>query len=160
MSAFQWVKSVGLGIAGMIFLTAIIGAMVAGHKAGLIYNTFPLMDGKLIPSEAWFYEPWWANLYDNPATIQWLHRVVATITATSAIWLGICAVKWQLPNNLIFSAMLLIITAITQYALGIATIILEVPIALGVIHQATAFILFSIAIYMSFSAKQYMERYS
>ena len=66
-----------LVVAGTVFLMALSGGFVAGLRAGHAYNTFPLMNGQLIPSEAFMLDPWWSNLFWNVATVQLVHRSIS-----------------------------------------------------------------------------------
>ena len=118
-------------ITGLFTVTVIYGAWVAGLKAGLMYNTFPTMDGQWIPSEILVMRPWWHNLSENHATVQWLHRVLALTTATLAI------IFWW--NNRRYTASKWVALAfVTQASLGVITLLMHVPITLGALHQAGA----------------------
>ena len=112
-------------------LTILYGAWVAGLKAGLIYNTFPMMDGQWIPSEIWTLRPWWRNLCENHATVQWLHRLLAMTTV------GLGLIFW-LKTRRQWTSQWIAIAVMLQASLGIATLIMHVPVILGVMHQAGA----------------------
>lgn len=131
----------------LVFLQVVSGAFVAGLHAGLIYNTFPLMDGHLIPRGIASMEPWYKNLLENITTVQFIHRLFALIVTFSIVTLWIKAQfdKYYIPikNSINFLMIMLII----QLTLGIATLILQVPIPLASLHQAGAMVLFSISIY-------------
>ncbi len=119
----------------LVSLTIFYGALVAGHKAGFIYNTFPLMEGQWIPSE-WFYlKPLWLNFFENAATIQFIHRQLAylvLISASLGIWM-----RWISP----WYGMVLAV----QLLLGVLTLLYNVPVFLGTLHQGWALIVFSVA---------------
>lgn len=139
--------------AGAIFLTIISGAFVAGMKAGLIYNTFPLMGGSLAPSEYAHMTPFWLNWFENPAAIQFNHRLLA-----SATFLTIAALWWRCrkarPNRAGLVAVTILMTvACVQYALGILTLLTNVPLPLAATHQAVAALLFVSAIGTVFSLR-------
>ncbi|HET8657042.1 MAG TPA: COX15/CtaA family protein [Longimicrobiaceae bacterium] len=128
-----------VGLLGGLLLTQILGgALVAGLRAGRIFNTFPLMGGRLAPPGAWRLRPVLLNLVENPATVQWTHRVIGTllVLAALAVFLlyrraGAGSVARRLSAT--FTALVLL-----QYGLGIATLLHGVPVALGAVHQATA----------------------
>jgi len=126
-------------------LTILWGAFVAGHKAGLLYNTFPLMAGRLVPEGLLGLEPMWRNLFENPTTVQFLHRWLALTTLTWII--GLLALSRKHARKQVLTAVparligLVAGLATTQVALGISTLLLYVPVALGVLHQAVAVML-------------------
>ncbi|MGZ5032925.1 MAG: COX15/CtaA family protein [Usitatibacter sp.] len=130
----------------LTFVMALTGALVAGIRAGFAYNTWPLMDGHFIPPEILEIEPWWANLLYNMATVQFIHRVLAVIVAVvvADLWLS---VRHEPPNRRarIWSHLLLA-AAVLQISVGIATLLLRVPLALAALHQAGAMIVFTCAI--------------
>ena len=71
----------GLGwLLGLLALTLLSGGFVAGLNAGLVYNTYPLMDGRLVPDGYWFQDPWYLNPFENLAAVQFNHRLLATLT--------------------------------------------------------------------------------
>lgn len=130
----------------ILSLQVIWGAFVAGMHAGHIYNTFPKMHQFWIPPELWLMEPLMINVVENMVTVQWIHRVLATVLLVMAIgmWIRSYQFKTAFSTKMwilsIFSVLLL------QYAIGVFTLILHVPISLGVIHQAVAMILFGVVI--------------
>jgi cytochrome c oxidase assembly protein subunit 15 len=129
-----------------VFLMVLSGALVAGIRAGFAYNTWPLMDGKLIPDEILLVEPWYANIAYNMATVQFIHRVVAIAVALIAIGL-VFDVRREPPNpRARFWSWVVVAAALTQVGLGISTLLLRVPLNLAVLHQAGAVIVFSCAI--------------
>ena len=139
---FQSLKNPSLLITLMlIVLTICYGAFVAGMKAGLIYNTFPLMGETFIPSEILFHTPWYENFLTNPVTVQFTHRILAVITLGS-IWLyGIGTLKNK-PSDLERKWIIgLLGWSLIQVILGISTLVLQVPYDLAVAHQAGALIL-------------------
>ncbi|MBN9343883.1 MAG: hypothetical protein BGO76_00715 [Caedibacter sp. 38-128] len=116
----------------LISLTILFGGLVAGHKAGLIYNTFPLMGKSWIPEELFFEAPWWKDLIHNPVSIQFVHRLLAIITL---LFLGFLALQRQGFYRVVFAL------AILQAGLGISTLLLHVPVFLATSHQAIAIVL-------------------
>lgn len=118
----------------LIFVTAGSGALVAGMRAGKIYNTFPLMAGQLVPPGYGQLSPAWLNAFENPAAVQFNHRLLATTTFVIAVVLW--AVMRRTTNKRLAARMKLVLSAaLLQLSLGIATLLLAVPVALGVAHQ-------------------------
>ena len=133
-------------LCAMVGLTIAAGGFVAGLRAGLIYNSFPLMDGRVVPESYLALQPLWRNLTENAAAVQFDHRLLATLTA--ALALG-CA-KYGLrrcrePGQRAALWALAAVVAL-QYALGVATLLLMVPLALGTLHQAAAVLLLTAAL--------------
>ena len=125
--------------------TAASGAFVAGLRAGRIYNTFPLMDGRLVPAGYGQLTPWWRNLFENPSAVQFDHRAIAMVTFALAIWVWYRGRKSS--NHRLARAVRLVLgAAVLQVALGIATLLLAVPVTLGVAHQGGAVLLFTAAL--------------
>ena len=119
-------------------LTMLAGGFVAGTRAGFTWNSFPLMDGSLLPPGGLDLAPWWRNLTANLATVQWNHRVLATLALLAAAGAALAA-RRHLPLGRARGAVTLFAgTVLLQYALGIATLLHAVPVALGTLHQAVA----------------------
>jgi cytochrome c oxidase assembly protein subunit 15 len=142
------------GMLALVFLQVLAGALVAGIHAGKAYNTFPLMDGHFIPPDIAVLEPWWANLAYNMATTQFTHRILAIAVALMAIgvWFD---VRRDLPNpRARFWSTMLVIAVAAQFGLGVATLLAGVPVNLGVLHQAGAVIVFSVALALRHSLRE------
>jgi len=152
--AVRALKHQGMIVMGCVLVTVVMGAFVAGHKAGLIYNSFPLMGEGIVPSELGFYTPWWKDLTENPATIQFIHRVLATLTAGIATLYVLTSLSKPLPSALKTGLMLTGFVVLTQYALGILTLLLQVPVHLGATHQGVALLLFGAVLYVIASARR------
>ncbi|WP_149539520.1 COX15/CtaA family protein [Siccirubricoccus phaeus] len=122
----------------LVLAAMLAGGFVAGLRAGLDYNTFPLMDGRLVPEGYARLSPFWRNLTENIPAVQFNHRLLATLAGLAA--LGAAQAAWRhLPPGRARSACLLLGAAVClQYGLGIATLLLVVPVWLGTLHQATA----------------------
>jgi cytochrome c oxidase assembly protein subunit 15 len=130
----------GLAV-GLISLTIAAGGFVAGLHAGLIYNSFPLMDGQLVPDGYAQLQPFWRNWLENIAAVQFNHRVLATLAFLAAI-LAALTIRRTTPR----AATALAGAALLQYGLGIATLLMVVPIPAAIMHQATAVLLLTAAI--------------
>jgi cytochrome c oxidase assembly protein subunit 15 len=131
---------------GLVGLTIVAGGFVAGLKAGLIYNTFPLMDGSLVPEGYAALRPFLRNLTENLAAVQFDHRLLATLTA--AVTLGTVGYGMaRRPSGAGRRALVALGAAVlVQYALGVTTLLLVVPVALGALHQAVAILLLTAAL--------------
>ena len=143
-----------VAMTSLITLTVISGGFVAGLKAGKVYNTFPMMGEYWIPPGAMALDPWWKNLFDNVATVQFDHRVLAitTFTLIVAFWLRIP--KDDLPGRARKGVNALLHTGILQVALGIATLLLVVPIPLAAAHQGVAMVLFTVALFLTHALRR------
>ena len=134
-------------VAALVFVMALTGGFVAGIRAGFAYNTFPLMNGSLVPPEIFMIEPWWRNFFWNMATVQFDHRLLAWALAflVPALW-------WKLrttagiPDRARGGGNLLLVLLALQVALGIATLLLVVPVPLAAAHQAGAVLVFAAAL--------------
>lgn len=132
-------------VLSLILVQIVFGAFVAGLKSGFSYNTFPLMEGELFPSHTIGYISW-SNVLDNGVAVQFIHRWFALLV------LGIIMLFWYRSRRNQTNAIakriirLLLLTGMAQVALGIATLLLAVPVTLGVLHQLVAVVLFGLAV--------------
>ena len=129
----------------LVFLMALSGGMVAGLRAGSAYQTFPLMNGHLVPPEVLMLEPWWHNFLYNMATVQVVHR-----TFFWALCLLVPLAWWRMRHTP--AASVLLAAFVLQGALGIATLLLGVPVGLGAAHQGGAVVLLAAALWNAHSA--------
>ena len=132
----------------LVFVTLLSGGFVAGLKAGLAYNTFPLMNGSLIPESLLVQEPLWRNFFENVATVQFDHRVLAITVLLGIVALWLAGRRHVLPGQVRIGMHLLLAAGVLQVSLGISTLLLRVPVALASLHQAGAMLLFSVALYL------------
>lgn len=127
----------------LVALTIAAGGLTAGTHAGFIYNTFPLMEGHIVPPNYAVLRPLFANLLHNTAAIQFNHRLLATLTLF--VILGTVLLAFTRRRSLSRAAHLafaaLGFVVLLQYALGVATLLLVVPIPLGIAHQLNATLL-------------------
>ena len=132
-------------LVALVGLTSASGALVAGLRAGRVFNTFPLMAGRVVPAGYGQLAPWWRNLFENHAAVQFDHRVlaVATFAAVVATW---AAFRRSAAPPLARRLDLMLAAALLQVTLGIATLLLAVPVALGVAHQGGAALLLVAAV--------------
>ncbi len=135
-------KPWGLAVGILLFLQIFWGALTAGLDAGFIYNTFPLMNESWLPQNGFSMQPLLINLVENPGTVQWVHRLLGTVLALTVLGLWVKAITDNsLTQDIKLRVHILGAIILVQYMLGIFTLIYYVPVALGVIHQAVAMIL-------------------
>ncbi len=134
------------GLVGLVFLTLLAGGFVAGLNAGLTYNTFPLMDGRFVPEGYLQLSPWWRNLFENVASVQFDHRILAMTTLASVLALWGASRQIDLPVRSRRAVDALLAVVLLQFGLGVSTLLLAVPVPLGVAHQAGALLLFTAAL--------------
>ncbi len=140
-------RRLGYALTALIFVMVLSGALVAGIHAGFAYNTFPLMDGRMVPQEIMLIDPWYLNFFNNMATVQFDHRAIAWVLA-----LGVPAFWWRVRTSPDVSAAaqsganLLLALLALQITLGICTLLLVVPLPLAAAHQAGAMLLFAAAL--------------
>ncbi|MFQ5643799.1 MAG: COX15/CtaA family protein [Thiogranum sp.] len=133
----------------LVATTIVSGGFVAGLKAGLAYNTFPKMGDQWLPPAGWMLQPGWRNLFENIATVQFDHRVLALLTFVSIVAFWNYARTRTLSQSTRTGIHLLLVMAIVQVGLGISTLLLHVPVALGVTHQAGALTLLSVMLFVT-----------
>jgi heme a synthase len=141
-------KITSVALLALTFLQIYFGALVAGLRAGRVYNTWPEIDGAFIPSAArlFFEEPWWRNLFDNTLTVQFEHRMTAYALLALALWHAIDTTRSRAASAVIAGAWWLVAAIILQAALGILTLLNQVPIDLALAHQAVAIVVLTLAV--------------
>ncbi|WP_342642393.1 COX15/CtaA family protein [Rhodoligotrophos ferricapiens] len=134
-------------LVALIFLQVLLGGLVAGLDAGMGYNTWPLMEGAFIPEGLLHMSPWWLNAFENAMTVQFNHRMLAYVITLVAIIHAIAV--WRSPDNprAAGSAATLVGLIVLQAFGGIMTLLHQVPLWLGLVHQAGAVVLFGAAIW-------------
>jgi cytochrome c oxidase assembly protein subunit 15 len=132
----------------LVTITIVSGGFVAGLKAGKIYNTFPMMGDHWVPPGIFALEPAWRNFFENMATVQFDHRVLAISTFVLIVFYWLKARSVVLPGRARPAVNALLHTAVLQVALGISTVLLAVPVVLGAAHQAVAMLLFTVTLYL------------
>jgi len=143
--SFAW-RRAAEAIIGLVALTIIAGGFVAGLHAGLTYNTFPLMDGSFVPAGYAQLKPFALNWFENIAAVQFNHRVLAMTTAAAVVLLWVVGTRAALPRPARLALHALVAAAALQFALGVTTLLLVVPVPLGAAHQAGAVALLTAAI--------------
>jgi cytochrome c oxidase assembly protein subunit 15 len=132
----------------LVFVQLYFGALVAGLRAGKVFNTWPDIDGSFIPSSArlFFQQPWWRNLFENTLTVQFEHRMMAYTLFAIAIFHAIDAVVSRAGPAVVRGALWLAAAMTLQATLGILTLLHEVPILLALVHQGVAILVLTLAI--------------
>jgi heme a synthase len=141
----RWRWATGLVVA-LLFVTLLSGGFVAGLRAGRIYNTFPLMGETFVPPGYGQLTPWWRDAFEDPAAAQFHHRVLALGTAMLVLLLAVRARASVLGAAAARALRVMGAVVLAQVALGIATLLLAVPIALGVAHQFTGVLALSVGV--------------
>ena len=132
----------------LVYFQMLLGAFVAGLHAGLIYNTWPLMNGSVVPEGAFFAQPWWINFFENAGLVQFDHRIGAYVILGTAIlmWLRLRGVSPETRR----SSTAVLHTTFLQVVLGITTLLLQAPVVLSAAHQFLAALLFCFATWNAF----------
>lgn len=131
---------------GLVALTIVAGGFVAGTHAGLEYNTFPLMDGRLVPAGYARLHPFLRNLTQNLAAVQFDHRLLAAATVLAALVALRLALRPGVPAFVRRPVLVLAGLVAVQFALGVATLLLVVPVPLASAHQANAVLVLTAAL--------------
>lgn len=139
-------KTTSVALVVVTFVQIYMGALVAGLRAGRVYNTWPDIDGGLIPSadRLWFETPWWRNLFDNTLTVQFEHRMTAYALFVLAAYHAFDAVRAR-AGQAASGALWLFAAVAVQVTLGILTLLGEVPIDIALLHQGVAIIVLTLA---------------
>jgi len=137
------------GLSWLIFIMILSGGFVAGIRAGLAYNTFPLMNGHFIPPDLFILEPWYRNFFENMTTVQFDHRMIAWILAFTVPLFWFKAIRANLSGTTQLACHLFLLMLVVQISLGIATLLKVVPIHLAAAHQGGAVLLFSASLWVS-----------
>jgi cytochrome c oxidase assembly protein subunit 15 len=135
----------------LTFVQLYLGALVAGLRAGKIYNTWPDIDGGFIPSAArlFFDVPWWRNLFENTLTVQFEHRMVAYMLFALTVWHAIDAARSRAERSVIDGALWLLGAVTLQATLGILTLLNQAPMDLALTHQAVAIVVLMLAVFQT-----------
>ena len=139
------------GLAALVYLQMLLGALVAGLHAGLIYNTWPDMDGRVFPEGAFAIKPWWLNPFENPGLAQFDHRIGAYIVAAMAAY--VYAKGIRLSGSAKKSAKTVAAFTAAQIGLGIGMLLLQVPEGMAAFHQVLAAALFCATIWHAYELR-------
>ena len=142
-----------VGTSVLVLMTIVWGGFVAGTDAGFAYNTFPLMDGELVPSLILPYHPLYLNFFEDVTTIQFTHRVMATAVLLAAMGVLIAVRALGCAGRVRTAASLLLLAIVAQYGLGVLTVLMAVPVPLGIAHQAGAVVVWSLSLWLIFEVR-------
>lgn len=147
-------------LVGLVFATSFTGALVAGLDAGLSYNTFPLMDGELIPDGLLEMQPVYLNFFENHMTAQFDHRILAMFTFVMIVVFWVLACRKSLSSTCVRCVHGLMFVACAQVGLGITTLLLVVPLGFAAMHQAGAVLLLGFATAVAFAMQGACKDYA
>lgn len=142
----------GRGKAGAVLVAILclvqiyLGALVAGLDAGLSYNTWPLMDGAFIPGDLFVQQPWFINLFENPKTVQFVHRMGAYTLLLVSLWHMVTVGRAAPGTTHARRAVLLFILVCFQAMIGIATLLTQVHLHTALMHQGVALVVLGFAV--------------
>ncbi|MBL8659615.1 MAG: COX15/CtaA family protein [Rhodospirillales bacterium] len=153
-----WNPSRGLGkaplaLGALVFVTMLSGGFVAGTDAGFAYNTFPLMDGRLVPEGLLTLSPAYLNFFENITTVQFTHRVLATCAVAAVVAFWFATRRRPLPPRARIAVNVLFAIALLQAGLGISTLVLVMPTALAALHQANGVALLTAIVWTAFELR-------
>jgi heme a synthase len=131
-------RRLSLALVAIVFVMMLTGALVAGIHAGRAYNSFPLMNGHVLPPESFVLDPWYLNVFANMALVQFDHRLIAWALAGLVPWLWLRSRREAPSRRARRSCDALLVLLAVQIALGISTLLLAVPLPLAAAHQAGA----------------------
>lgn len=142
-------RRLGAWCHAVVFVTVVSGAVVAGSRAGFLYNDWPDMGGRFIPEPFWNPALGWRNLFETLEVVQFDHRMMAylTLAVVAAFWLMTRAGRDRLAPRLRAAAHALMAGVLLQAGLGIATLLSVVWLPLAVLHQAGAAIVFCLTLW-------------
>ncbi len=142
----------GFAFAALVYLQMLLGALVAGLHAGLVYNTWPDMNGHVFPEAPFFAAPWWINFFENDGLAQFDHRIGAYIVAGFAAFIYARGIR--LTGLAKKSAKAVTAITVFQIFLGISTLLLQAPELLAAAHQVTAALLLCAAVWHAFELRR------
>jgi cytochrome c oxidase assembly protein subunit 15 len=142
------IRASAFALLALVLAQIYLGALVAGLRAGLLYNTWPLIDGTLVPEAAqlFYVKPWWRNFFENPLTVQFDHRMTAYALLLGALAHAAHVAAGVGKGPALLSALALLLAVAGQAAIGIAVLLGQAPLALALLHQAAAIVVLSAAV--------------
>lgn len=143
-----------IAVTSVIVIMILSGGFVAGTDAGFVFNTFPLMGGHLLPPFIYPKEPFYLNMFEDLATIQFNHRTIAYLLCLMVPALWFMSRRYSLSQRSKTILNLFLVMLVIQVCLGISTLLLVVPVTLGVMHQGGALLLLSLALLVNHELRQ------
>lgn len=141
-------------ITGLLFLMILSGGLVAGTRAGLAYNTFPLMGDSFIPGGLYSSSPFWMAAFNDITTIQFNHRIFAYLLCALISGFVFSALRQPLSDRARFGVYALLFMLLVQVTLGISTLLLLVPVSIAAAHQGGAVLLFTCSLFVTHAYKR------
>jgi cytochrome c oxidase assembly protein subunit 15 len=138
-------RRTALAILCLVFVQIYLGGLVAGLDAGLSYNTWPLMDGAVVPGDLFVIDPGWRNLFENPKAVQFVHRLGAYALLLLTLWHLLDTRRREGGTTHARRALLLFLLVVLQAGVGIATLVNQVPLDAALTHQALALVVLGFA---------------
>ncbi len=138
----------GFGVVALVVMMLGSGALVAGTRAGNGFNTFPLMNGRLVPRDLLTMGPSWINFTENLVTVQFQHRVLAVVVAFTIPAFALARMRAHRSRRMAVAALGLVGVVAAQFVLGILTLVNHVPVALGSLHQGGGLLLFALTLFV------------
>jgi cytochrome c oxidase assembly protein subunit 15 len=138
----------------LVFLQIVLGAFVAGLKAGLVYNTWPSMNGQFVPSDYWIEGHGLMSLFESHAAAQFNHRMMAYAVLAAIVVQVIAIARGGVTWSPKSSGLMLLAIMLLQAVIGIATLLLHVPLTLGLLHQATAVLVLGVAVWHLYAVRE------
>jgi len=129
----------------LVLVQIYLGALVAGLHAGLTFNTWPLMDGRLWPDQLMTMQPFWLNLFENPKTVQFVHRMGAYVVFAAALWHAVAALRYEPGSTHARRAVLLFLLVASQAVVGIVTLLSIVNMHAAITHHILAIVVLGFA---------------
>ena len=129
----------------LVLFQIYLGALVAGLDAGVAYNTWPLMDGAIVPGGLFVQQPWWINLFENPKTVQFVHRIGAYVVLLAALWHMLATLRRDAGTPHSARAVLFFLLVCVQATLGIMTLLTQVHLHVALAHQGMALVVLGFA---------------
>ncbi|MFQ5994609.1 MAG: COX15/CtaA family protein [Acidiferrobacterales bacterium] len=152
------IRRFGLLVTASICLMILSGGFVAGTKAGFAFNTFPLMNGRFVPEGMISLMPLWRNFFENIATVQFDHRLLAYFLCVLVPIFSFRSSRVVLHRRARLASHALLVVLVLQVSLGIATLLLAVPVPLAASHQAGALVVFTVALFINHELRRGPEQ--
>ena len=149
----QGLTASSFALVAIVYIQMLLGAIVAGLHAGLIYNTWPSMDGRLLPEGAFALKPLWSNFFENAGLVQFDHRLFAYVIAAAVLMFWTMTRKLAEPRSVQATSTVLLALVGIQATLGIITLLNQARLALAALHQAIAVALFAAALWNAFETR-------
>jgi cytochrome c oxidase assembly protein subunit 15 len=141
------VRTTAAAIVGLVLLQVVLGAFVAGLKAGLIYNTWPDMNGAFVPGDYWSTTPAILSFFESHAAVQFNHRMTAYLLGFVTVFYVWVVIRRPYDDRIRHSAVVLAVAVVAQMIIGIWTLLAQVPLSLGLLHQGGGALVLAAAVW-------------